>query len=74
MDNKIKILENGILKEYDVIGLCKNKELNKDYVIYSDGTNNYSARYILQNGKLVLEDIIDDLEWDYVNKEFERYG
>ena len=29
MDNKIKILEDGILKEYDVIGLCKNKELNK---------------------------------------------
>lgn len=74
MDNKIKILEDGILKEYDVIGLCKNKELNKDYVIYSDGTNNYAARYILQNGKLVLEDIIDDLEWDYVNKEFEKYG
>ena len=66
MENKFSVLEDGIEKEYKIVKLCKNNNIN--YIIYSDGKNYYGSRYELTNKKLVLDEIINDEEWDFIDK------
>ena len=59
---KIEIMENGELKQYDVLFTLKDEKKNKQYVIYTDVNSNidiYAAIYDENNGKL---DYIDNPE------------
>lgn len=66
MENKFSVLEDGIEKEYRIVKLCKNNNIN--YIIYSDGKNYYGSKYELIDKKLVLDEIINDEEWDFIDK------
>ena len=59
---KIEIMENGELKQYDVLFTLKDEKKNKQYVIYTDVNSNidiYAAIYDEKSGKL---DYIDNPE------------
>ena len=67
-DNKIKILENNKLKEYDIYKASHSDKVNKNYIIYTDGDNYYAASYTIENEHLSLQGIDDDKEWDYIDE------
>lgn len=71
-DNKIQIVQDGKIIEYDIVMLCKNQELGYSYVIYSDNDKYYANRYKIIKGNLILEEIDNDKEWDFIDKELEK--
>lgn len=75
-NTSIKIMENGIEKEYEIFGFCNNPKLNKNYIIYTDKKDDsyYASRYIIKDNYLVLEEIIDDEEWDFLDMELSKIG
>lgn len=70
-DNRFKILEDGITKEYVVVKFCNNLETGKKYVIYKEEDDDklYGSLITLEDGKFILDEIKDDSEWDYLDKE-----
>ena len=74
IDNVISVTENGETKSYTVYGFLENKERKKNYIIYTDGENYYASSYILNGNKMVLDEITDDTEWDYIDKELAKNG
>lgn len=70
-DNRFKILEDGITKEYVVVKFCNNEDNGKKYVIYKEEDDNklYGSLITLEDGKFILDEIKDDSEWDYLDKE-----
>lgn len=57
---KLKIDENGILREYDVLFTIKDEDSNKEYIIYTDidsDTDIYAALYDSKTNRL---DYIED--------------
>lgn len=59
---KLEIMENGELKQYDVLFTLRDEKKNKQYVIYTDINSNidiYAAIYDEKNNKL---DYINDPE------------
>lgn len=66
MEKKFSVLENGITKEYEIVKLCKNNNIN--YIIYKDNDDIYSSRYKSIDGKIMLEEILNDDEWDFIDK------
>lgn len=70
-DNKFKVVENGITKEYVVIKFCNNKKTGKKYIIYKEEDNDklYGSSIYFENGQFILNEITDTSEWDYLDKE-----
>ena len=70
-DNRFKVLEDGITKEYVVVKFCNNEDNGKKYVIYKEEDDNklYGSLITLEDGKFTLDEIKDDSEWDYLDKE-----
>ena len=70
-DNRFKVLEDGITKEYVVVKFCNNEDNGKKYVIYKKEDDNklYGSLITLEDGKFILDEIKDDSEWDYLDKE-----
>ena len=70
-DNRFKVLEDGITKEYVVVKFCNNEDNGKKYVIYKEEDDNklYWSLITLEDGKFTLDEIKDDSEWDYLDKE-----
>lgn len=70
-DNRFKVLEDGITKEYIVVKFCNNEDNGKKYVIYKEEDDNklYGSLITLEDGKFILDEIKDDSEWDYLDKE-----
>ena len=70
-DNRFKVLEDGITKEYVVVKFCNNEDNGKKYVIYKEEDDNklYGSLITLEGGKFILDEIKDDSEWDYLDKE-----
>lgn len=70
-DNRFKVLEDGITKEYVVVKFCNNEDNGKKYVIYKEEDDNklYGSLITLEDGKFILDEIKDDSEWDYLDKE-----
>ena len=72
-DNRFKILEDGITKEYVVVKFCNNEDNGKKYVIYKEEDDDklYGSLITLEeeDGKFILDEIKDDSEWDYLDKE-----
>lgn len=72
-DNYFKVLENDIEKEYKIIKAFKHKSIN--YIIYTDNDEDYYAsRYSIVNDSVILDEIILDEEWDYIDKVLEELG
>lgn len=74
IDNVISVTENGETKNYTVYGFLENKERKKNYIIYTDGENYYASSYIFNGNKMVLDEITDDTEWDYIDRELAKNG
>ena len=70
-DNRFKILEDGITKEYVVVKFCNNEDNGKKYIIYKEEDDDklYGSLITLEDGKFILDGIKDDSEWDYLDKE-----
>lgn len=70
-DNRFKVLEDGITKEYIVVKFCNNEDNGKKYVIYKEEDDDklYGSLITLEDGKFILDGIKDDSEWDYLDKE-----
>lgn len=70
-DNRFKVLEDGITKEYIVVKFCNNEDNGKKYLIYKEEDDDklYGSLITLEDGKFTLDEIKDDSEWDYLDKE-----
>ena len=70
-DNRFKVLEDGITKEYVVVKFCNNEDNGKKYIIYKEEDDDklYGSLITLEDGKFILDEIKDDSEWDYLDKE-----
>lgn len=70
-DNRFKVLEDGITKEYVVVKFCNNEDNGKKYLIYKEEDDDklYGSLITLEDGKFTLDEIKDDSEWDYLDKE-----
>ena len=70
-DNRFKVLEDGITKEYVVVKFCNNEDNGRKYVIYKEEDDDklYGSLITLEDGKFILDEIKDDSEWDYLDKE-----
>lgn len=70
MDNTFRFEEDG--KQYKIIKILSPSNLEYQYIVYTaDGTNIYASRYELIDGKVELSPIIEEYEWDYIDKEME---
>lgn len=73
MDNKFSVNSNGIIKEYNIIKILAPKDFEHKYIIYTDKDNNYFAsRFVNVNGDIILEDIDNEFERDYIDKRMEE--
>lgn len=70
IDNKFKVIEDNQEKEYEIVKLCKNKGIN--YIIYKDNDVYYASRYSVIDNKIMLDEIIDDSEWDFIDMELNK--
>lgn len=64
-----------------IILMFNNHDNKKDYIIYTDGSKNddgslelLASIYNIIDGKIVLEEITTDAEWDMVDKVLEKAG
>lgn len=70
MNNVFKVIEEGIEKEYQIVKLCKNNNIN--YIIYKDDIDYYASRYDIIDNKIQLNEITDDNEWDFIDQELNK--
>lgn len=70
-NNEIKITIDGVTKTYRVILNLEDID-GKNFVIYTDdekdedGIKCYASKYVLNNGKLKLTQIIDEKDYNFV--------
>jgi len=70
-NNEIKITVDGVTKTYRVILNLEDID-GKNFVIYTDdekdedGIKCYASKYVLNNGKLKLTQIIDEKDYNFV--------
>lgn len=71
---RFTILKENELIECDIVFTFQDEINQRNYVVYTDGTKNkngeeeiYSARYTIQDGTYVLEDIETDYEWNLID-------
>ena len=72
-------LNNENKTECEIIKTFSKDDIN--YIVYTDGTKDdagnlllYSSRYVMENNNIVLKDIIDDSEWDYIDSKIQELG
>lgn len=71
-DKKITITENGIKKEYEIYKICTSKAFKKNYIIYTDNINYYAASYSILDNSVILNEITNDLEWEFIDEELNK--
>lgn len=72
-DNHFKVVENNQEKEYIIIKAFKHK--NNNYIIYTDNNiDYYASRYSVINNSIVLDEIVNESEWDYIDNVLEQLG
>ena len=67
MENKFSVDIDNISYEYEIVKLCKRYNIN--YIIYKDNDDYYASRYNVVNGKIQLDEIENDYEWDFIDSE-----
>ncbi len=69
---KIKVVQNGVEKDADVIAAFKLEENGKDYILYTfnerqnDNIKILASSYIKKEDGFVFENIKTDEEWDKI--------
>lgn len=73
-----KILLDGKEINCNVVLTFRDEGNDINYIVYTDGTKDednelelYAARYIIQNGDYILNDIENDYEWDLIDNMIE---
>lgn len=74
MDNlTFSINDNGNIIEYKIIKILTPANSQYQYIVYTDNDNDYYAsRYELVNDNVILKPILEEYEWDYINKFMEE--
>lgn len=75
-----KIENNGKEIDCDVVCTFRDGINDRNYVVYTDGTEDekgdsviYASRYKEKGSSLILEDIEDDYEWNFVDNMLKVY-
>lgn len=69
LDTTFKVEEDGILKEYKIVKILTPKNSTNRYIIYTDSNNEYYAsKYETQNNEIILKEITDEIEWNYIQE------
>lgn len=75
---KFKIIDHGKEIDCEVVLTFHDDSNNINYIVYTDGTKDvngedeiYSARYVLENGNYILNDIENDYEWNLIDNMLE---
>lgn len=71
-DKRFKVIENGLLKEYEVYKVCHNKKNGKSYLIYKFEDKLYASLINYHNGLFLLDEITNDSEWDFLDMEIDK--
>lgn len=67
MNNTFKIENDG--KEYKIIKILAPKNSENRYIIYTDDSKEYYAsRYTMLNDEIVLHNINEEYEWNYIDE------
>lgn len=61
-----KFEPNG--EEYRVINIVAPKNGKYQYIIYTDGQEIFASRYVVNNKHVILSDIEEEYEWEYIDK------
>lgn len=62
-------LDNGTLIQYKILKLLQDDSKNIKYIIYTDNGNDlYASRYRLLNNEIFVEPILEDDEWNFIEK------
>lgn len=68
-DLTFKVMVDGNELEYKVLKILTPYNSKHQYVIYTDDNiNHYASRYELVDGKIILKPILEEYEWDYIEK------
>lgn len=58
-----------------------NPDTGKNYIIYNDGTKKedgtlevLASTYEIENGEIILGDILEDKEWDMIDEMLQKVG
>ena len=69
-----KIIEDGKEIVCDIVLTFRDDNNDKNYIIYTDGTKDedgeleiYASRYKMVEGSFILEEIVNDYEWDLID-------
>ena len=73
-DMTFKTEEDGKTIEWEIISYVKNPSNNKAYIIYHRPNDNevYASVYRIEKGELILDEITNDDEWDFLEKELDK--
>ena len=73
-----KIIEDGKEVVCDIVLTFRDDNNDINYIIYTDGTKDedgeleiYASRYKQVDGSFVLEEIVNDSEWDLIDNMLE---
>lgn len=73
-----KIIENGKEINCDVISIFRDENNDRNYVVYTDGTEDkdgelevYASRYTEEDGKYILKPVEYEYEWDLIDNMIE---
>ena len=73
-----KILDDGKEIVCDIVLTFRDDNNDINYIIYTDGTKDedgeleiYASRYKMVEGSFILEEIVNDYEWDLIDNMLE---
>lgn len=73
-----KIIEDGKEIVCDIVLTFRDDNNDINYIIYTDGTKDeygeleiYASRYKMVEGSFILEEIVNDYEWDLIDNMLE---
>ena len=73
-----KIIEDGKEIVCDIVLTFRDDNNDINYIIYTDGTKDedgeleiYAFRYKMVEGSFILEEIVNDYEWDLIDNMLE---
>lgn len=68
-----KVIENNVEKEYKIVKIIKHNNIS--YIVYTeDDEEFFASRYSVVNNKVILDEIKNDDEWDYIDEVLEKDG
>lgn len=60
-------------EEYKIIKILNPSNSENKYLVYTDKNGEcYASRYVVENNDIVLYDIAEQYEWDYIDERMEE--